>query len=81
MKRTILKVNIRPHEYGEPGYFAVCPDLQGCHASGATFAEALARIQEAARLVLQFRSEKGFPDIQRVAHDEVLEGWIAVEGE
>lgn len=37
-------------EQDEDGFFAVCPDLQGCYSQGGTYAEALANIEDAIRL-------------------------------
>ena len=39
-------------EKDEDGYFAFCPELQGCYTSGATFEEARANLEDAVRLHL-----------------------------
>ena len=37
-------------EKDEHGYFAFCPELQGCYTSGETFEEACANLADAIRL-------------------------------
>ena len=41
------------------GYFAVCPDLQGCYAQGDTYEEALANIEDCIRLHIEDRLSAG----------------------
>lgn len=41
---VVLPINIEPCEEG--GYFAVCPILQGCHAEGETYGEAIDNITD-----------------------------------
>lgn len=79
MKRTVLQVTIRPNEYGEPGYFAVCPEIQGCHASGATPAEALDILQGVAKDMLEIRHRENLPLPKGHDTTEVLEGYLAVD--
>lgn len=43
----------------EHGYFAYCPDLQGCYTSGETYEEARANLSDAIRLHVQDRIESG----------------------
>jgi predicted RNase H-like HicB family nuclease len=43
----------------EDGYFAYCPELQGCYTSGDTFEEARANLADAIRLHLEDRAETG----------------------
>ena len=45
----------------EDGYFAYCPELQGCYTSGDTFEEARANLADAIRLHLEDRLEGGDP--------------------
>lgn len=45
-----ISVIIEKDDYG---YFAYCPELEGCHSQGNTFEEALANIKEAAELYLE----------------------------
>ena len=41
------------------GYFAFCPELQGCYTQGDTYEEALENIRDAIRLHLEDRIENG----------------------
>ncbi len=41
------------------GYFAFCPELQGCYTQGDTYEEALKNIKDAIRLHLEDRLESG----------------------
>ncbi len=40
-------------EKDEHGYFAYCPDLDGCHTQGDTFEEVVANVKEAIELYLE----------------------------
>lgn len=40
------------------GYFAYCPQLQGCYVQGETYEEALSNIEDAVKLHLEGRVEK-----------------------
>lgn len=46
-------------EKDEDGYFAFCPELQGCYTQGDTYEEALANIQDAIRLHVEDIIESG----------------------
>ncbi len=46
-------------ERDEEGYFAFCPQLQGCYTQGDTYEEALANIKDAIRLHVEDRLESG----------------------
>jgi len=46
-------------EKDQDGYFAVCPDLQGCYTQGDTYEEAVANIEEAIRLHIEDRIAAG----------------------
>ena len=59
MKRYLLRVEVEPLEEG--GYLATCPDLQGCHAEGETVAEALANVEDVARVIIELCLENGLP--------------------
>ena len=48
-------------ESDSDGFFAYCPDLQGCYTQGRTFEEALVNIRDAARLHLEDRLSTGEP--------------------
>ena len=41
------------------GYFAFCPELEGCHTQGASYEEALDNIRDAIRLHVEDRIEAG----------------------
>ena len=57
MKKYKVRVIIEPCEEG--GYFATCPALQGCHAEGESYLEALENIQDIIRIHLESRVELG----------------------
>jgi len=40
-------------EKDDNGYYAYCPELEGCHSQGATFEEAMANIKEALELYIE----------------------------
>jgi predicted RNase H-like HicB family nuclease len=46
-------------EKDEEGYFAFCPELQGCYTQGNTYDEALENIKDAIRLHVEDRLEAG----------------------
>lgn len=46
-------------EHDKDGYFAFCPELQGCYSQGDTYEEALQNIKDAIRLHLQDRKKAG----------------------
>jgi len=46
-------------EKDEDGYFAFCPQIQGCYTSGLTFEEARANLIDAIQLHIQDRLEIG----------------------
>jgi predicted RNase H-like HicB family nuclease len=41
------------------GYFAFCPELQGCYTQGDTYEEVLENIKDAIRLHIEDRIENG----------------------
>lgn len=51
------------------GYFAFCPELQGCHTQGGTYEETLANIRDAIQLHVADRqaSDEELPDIEAVS--------------
>lgn len=57
MKTYKVRVIIEPCDEG--GYFAICPALQGCHAEGETYLEALENIQDIIKIHLESRAELG----------------------
>jgi len=46
-------------ERNKDGYFAFCPELQGCYSQGDTYEEALENIRDAVQLHLEDRLESG----------------------
>lgn len=46
-------------ERDEDGYFAFCPELQGCYTQGDTYEEVLQHIQDAIRLHVEDRLASG----------------------
>jgi len=44
-------------EKDEEGYFAFCPELQGCYTQADTYEEAIVNIKDAIRLHLEDREE------------------------
>lgn len=44
-------------EQDEEGYFAFCPELQGCYAQGESYEEVLENIRDAIRLHVEDRLE------------------------
>jgi len=42
-------------EKDEEGYFAYCPELQGCYTQGKTFEEVMANIKDATKLHVEDR--------------------------
>ena len=51
------------------GYYAYCPELEGCQSQGDTFEEVLANIKEAVHLYLSTLSEE---EIQASLSREIL---------
>ncbi|MCS6902977.1 MAG: type II toxin-antitoxin system HicB family antitoxin [Candidatus Bipolaricaulota bacterium] len=56
MKRYRFSVII---EQDKDGYFAFCPELQGCYTQGGTYEEALENIRDVIRLHVADRLESG----------------------
>ena len=46
-------------EKDSDGYYAFCPELQGCYTQGATYEDALYNIKDAIRLNLEDRTASG----------------------
>ena len=55
-------------EKDEDGYFALCPELQGCYTQGDSLDEALSNIRDAIRLHIQDRIESSeeIPQVEAV---------------
>ena len=45
-------------EKDKDGYYAYCPQLQGCYSQGATYEEAMENIKDAIHLHVEDRKEK-----------------------
>jgi predicted RNase H-like HicB family nuclease len=56
-KLTLYQIVVEPCEEG--GYFASCPLLQGCHAEGKTFGEAIDNLKDVIKAHLEIRQAKG----------------------
>lgn len=56
MRRYRLSVVV---EKDTDGYFAFCPELQGCYSQGNTYEEALETVKDAIRLHIEDRQESG----------------------
>jgi predicted RNase H-like HicB family nuclease len=46
-------------EKDSEGYFAFCPELQGCYTQGLTYEEVLENVKDAIRLHIEDRIESG----------------------
>ena len=46
-------------EKDRDGYFAFCPDLQGCYTQGDSYEEAMENIRDAIKLHVEDRIENG----------------------
>ncbi len=46
-------------EKDENGYYAFCPELQGCYTQGDTYEEVITNIRDAIRLHIEDRVEAG----------------------
>ncbi|MFA5110957.1 MAG: type II toxin-antitoxin system HicB family antitoxin [Desulfobaccales bacterium] len=58
------------------GYYAYCPELEGCQTQGDTFEEVLANIKEAVHLYLSTLSEE---EIQASLSREILTTSLEVQ--
>ena len=58
-RMLVLEAEVKPQAEG--GYLAYSEDIQGCHAEGETVAEALANLEDVARVLLELRQEDGRP--------------------
>lgn len=56
-------------EKDKDGYFAFCPELQGCYTQGETYEEAIENIKDAIHLHLEDRIESGeeIPEVESVS--------------
>ena len=58
MKSMVFPIVV---EQDEDGFYVDCPSLQGCHAQGRTYEEALANIRDAVELHIEDRKASGEP--------------------
>lgn len=56
-KLTLYQIVVEPCEEG--GYFASCPLLQGCHAEGKSFGEAIDNLKDVIKAHLEIRRARG----------------------
>ena len=63
MKSYVFKVVIEDDQFdeGRPGFSAHCPSLEGAYTWGETREQALERIQEAVKLILDELRDEGKP--------------------
>jgi predicted RNase H-like HicB family nuclease len=56
-------------EKDSEGYFAFCPELQGCYTQGDTYEEVIGNIKDAIRLHLEDRieSDEEIPQVESVS--------------
>ncbi|MEK7090402.1 MAG: type II toxin-antitoxin system HicB family antitoxin [Patescibacteria group bacterium] len=56
-------------EKDKDGYFAFCPELQGCYSQGQTYEEAYSNIQDAIKLHVEDRidSSEDLPIIESIS--------------
>jgi hypothetical protein len=50
LKRKLIIIDAHVEPLQEGGYLASCDEIQGCHAEGETVAEALANLEDVARI-------------------------------
>jgi predicted RNase H-like HicB family nuclease len=60
-------------EKDSDGYFAFCPDIQGCYTQGDTYEEVLENIKHVIKLLLEEMNETGtkLPETQIVSFTTV----------
>ena len=46
-------------EKDEDGYYAYCPELQGCYSQGETYEEVIENIRDAIKLHIEDRIDRG----------------------
>lgn len=56
-------------ESDKDGYFAFCPELQGCYSQGGTYEEAMGNIKDAVRLHVEDRikSKESLPKLDSIS--------------
>jgi predicted RNase H-like HicB family nuclease len=63
-------------EKDEYGYYAYCPELEGCHSQGDSLEEVMSNIKEAIELYLETMSEN---EIKEALSKEILTTAIEVQ--
>ncbi|MCC7572368.1 MAG: type II toxin-antitoxin system HicB family antitoxin [Candidatus Methanofastidiosum sp.] len=60
-------------EKDSDGYFAFCPDIEGCYTQGDTYEEVIENIKDVIKLLLEEMSETGqkLPENQNVSFTTV----------
>jgi predicted RNase H-like HicB family nuclease len=75
VKRMSYKVNV-VIEKDESGYYAFCPELEGCQSQGDSIEEALSNIKEAIELYLETLPKD---EIRTVLSTEILTTSLEVQ--
>ncbi len=63
-------------EKDEHGYYAFCPELEGCHSQGDSYEEVVANIREAIELYLETLTDE---EISESLSKEILNTTIEVK--
>ncbi|GBD95283.1 MAG TPA: type II toxin-antitoxin system HicB family antitoxin [Nitrospirae bacterium] len=63
-------------EKDDHGYYAYCPELEGCHTQGDSLEEVMANIKEAIELYLETLSEE---EIKEAISKEILTTTLEVQ--
>lgn len=66
-----LKFNVTLDRDEDGAWVIECPSIPGCVSQGQTKSEALANIEDAIRLCLEVRSERGLPLTRETRQIEV----------
>jgi predicted RNase H-like HicB family nuclease len=61
LRRKLLILQTVVEAQPEGGYLAYSEAIRGCHAEGETVADALANLEDVARILLELREEDGSP--------------------
>jgi len=59
MDKQIYFFPITVESLEEGGFLAMCPSLQGCHAEGETYGQAIENIQDVIKLQIKARKKYG----------------------
>lgn len=63
---SIYKISVVV-EKDKDGYYAYCPELQGCYSQGSTYEEAIENVRDAIKLHIKDRLENN----EEVPHTEM----------